>query len=82
MYSHTSFEDIPIIFEYDKKIKITAFEKYFDELKSYARELYNELMGQTEFILKYDQSIKESLEILIKNRKNKVRFSLNLFVEI
>ena len=82
MYSHTSFGDIPIIFEYDKKIKIIAFEKYFDELKFYARKLYNELMGQTEFILKYDQSIKESLEILIKNRKNKVRFSLNLFVEI
>ena len=69
MYSNTSFEDIPIIFEYDNKIKITAFEKYFDELKSYASKLYKELISQTEFILKYDQSIKESLEILIKNRK-------------
>ena len=72
-YRNASFEDVPVLIEFDKPKPIVIAEtKYLEDITKYVRVLLEDLSEQATLEFQYDDKTASQLRNLIRDSKTKV----------
>ena len=73
LYRNASYENIPVIVEFDKKrVTVEAEAKHVDELTTYIKTLLEELSQPASLEFEYDDKTASYLRTIIRDSKTKV----------
>ena len=73
LYRNASYENIPVIVEFDKKkVIVEAEERHEDELIKYIKALLEKLSQPASLKFEYDDKTASYLRTIIKDGKTKV----------
>ena len=73
LYRNASYENIPVIVEFDKKkVTVEAEAKHVEELNKYIKTLLEELSQPASLEFQYDDKTASYLRTMIKDSKTKV----------
>lgn len=72
-YRKASFEDVPVLIEFDKPKPIVIAEtKYLEDITKYVKVLLEDLSEQATLEFQYDDKTTSQLRNLIRDSKTKV----------